>query len=786
MVRDDDDSATLAEGVRSVTLVVAVDGWDQGQPAGVDAVLQAWRLRAFGQPDTGLPASATHMVVWTTRADALLTRVVRRLTAHAAARDVACAVCVMLPWTTEPLCAGLVAACSGIRQLSLSWVQPAELPALDHLAATLRTLEICCYGRLASLSSIGCLGMLTTLCISECALERLPEQLGQLTALKTLVLKNLSLLKALPSTLGCLRQLTTLNTPACFKLVALPASIWQLTALTTLDMTNCIALEAWPEPAAPWPALTKLALGRCTNLAALPSCVGELTMLSHLDLSGCERLTRLPGSIGQLSALRTLNLAACSALAALPPLPAALQRLDLAHCTRMSLVDLSQAASLTHLTLGRLHSWALLLANLGCLPALTYLSIFGCSWRQLPDPLTQLPALTELHLMFLSDLTCLPPALGNLAALERLLLNRCPELSALPDSIGQLGRLRTLEVVYCDSLEWLPDSLAQLTALTTLDLTSCPRLRALPEGLGALSDLSALVLYDCQRLTHVPPSCSQLANLATLVLTRCYSLRHLPVFQAPLHDRLHLDYCQALTSIPETIFAPTLSSLRLANCSRLSCLPPTLGRLTTVIALGLSECVSLTTLPSSISGMASLEHLDLYMCQALTCLPDSLCHLPELVTLNLELCRLTRLPAALARLTKLTTLSLRSCLQLSSLPQQLPASLCVLELHGCTSLTALPESLPELLSLKTFRLNDCSELCSPLELPQAVAWGSALTACNEAVGQYRQRLLVLLLHGRRVRRYRLPAELWDQVANVLWQSQPRRWFAFFKNKEVHQ
>mgnify|MGYP001222472072 CR=1 FL=1 len=289
-----------------------------------------------------------------------------------------------------------------------------------------------------------------------------------------------------------------------------------------------------------------------------------------------------------------------------------------------------------------------------------------------------------------------------------------------------------------------PESLATLT----LCLAGVPRL---PEMLGPLAHLRTLDLSGCAELTCLPATLGQLTGLTTLELRRCASL----------------------TRLPESIGQlPVLTTLDLRFCHGLVCLPGSMGQWTTLARLDLDGCAGLTRLPESIGQLTSLTMLILRDCRGLAWLPESVGQLTALTTLSCGFCKaLTCLPESIGRLTGLTVLILRSCEALTALPESVGrlVALEVLDLWGCEPLTCLPESLGQLTHLTLLDTAFCHAL------PKAHHWWArGVQAANKTLPWLQQRLLVLVMIGRRRDAHRLPPEIWGLVHVALWQSQPER------------
>ena len=99
-----------------------------------------------------------------------------------------------------------------------------------------------------------------------------------------------------------------------------------------------------------------------------------------------------------------------------------------------------------------------------------------------------------LDLTWSMDLTELPEQITSLKTLQEIHLGNCENLTKLPDSIGNLTDLRTLDLTECMGLETLPSGLGKLKKLQTLDLDTSfdPENVSLDKVVAALGNLSSL------------------------------------------------------------------------------------------------------------------------------------------------------------------------------------------------------------------------------------------------------------------------------------------------------
>jgi Leucine-rich repeat (LRR) protein len=152
-------------------------------------------------------------------------------------------------------------------------------------------------------AEIGQLSNLEVLSLKNNELTTLPAEIGQLVQLKSLFLEN-NPLTSLPAEIGQLSQLQWLFL-ADSQLTTLPAEIGQLSQLQFFFLHNN-RLITLPAEIGQLLQLQGLSLEN-NQLTTLPAEIGQLSQLQRLGLSNNE-LTTLPAEIGQLSQLQNLDL----------------------------------------------------------------------------------------------------------------------------------------------------------------------------------------------------------------------------------------------------------------------------------------------------------------------------------------------------------------------------------------------------------------------------------------------------------------------------------------------
>ncbi|KAL8114783.1 hypothetical protein AgCh_021588 [Apium graveolens] len=150
------------------------------------------------------------------------------------------------------------------------------------------------------------LNNLSCLDLRKCyGLKRLPEQLGDMKALKKIDASSTSIEK-LPDSVTHLMELVELNLEDCKKLSELPEQFGELKGLKKLYVGNT-AIEQLPDSFGGLINLVQLNLKNCENLRNLPNSIWKLKLLKELHLSYCSNLEQLPEQLGKMQCLEMLD-----------------------------------------------------------------------------------------------------------------------------------------------------------------------------------------------------------------------------------------------------------------------------------------------------------------------------------------------------------------------------------------------------------------------------------------------------------------------------------------------
>jgi Leucine-rich repeat (LRR) protein len=517
-------------------------------------------------------------------------------------------------------------------------------PAESQIPSQLRELQI-----VAPLSnipkSIGKLQHLERIVV-DCPLhnkfEELPEEIGHLRLLKTLVLKGCSKMKSLPNSIGNLTQLEHIDLSYCMDLERLPNSFKNLIRLRYLDLSCCFDLTISNETLGKIGTLKYIDLSYCNKIEVLPSQVAHQRSLEKLNLK-LLNLKELPSDIGELRALEELELES-PLLETLPP----------------SIGDLR---SLKYLVLRRCPKLKCLADSIGLLNQLTKLTVQDCSLLELPFKTVDGESETLRESKRRRRCSNLDSSIDKcMLRLQHLELYNTQKLDEVSFGEGVCPHLQHLLIKSCNDLAevgTLPN------ALITLELTWCSKLRKI-EGLCGLANLQKLDIKGCIEV-EVLPGFETLVSLEVLEITNCVKLKSIRgLEQLSKLRKLEVSSCSELEDLPSVENLRSLQNLDVSDCVKLRSIQG-LAQLTKLRTLKVRNCSELEEL-AGIENLRSLEMLEAFNCVKLKSI------------LGLE------------QLTALRKLEVSNCFELEDMPGvENLRSLKKLDVFGCVKLKRVQE-----------------------------------------------------------------------------------------------
>lgn len=275
---------------------------------------------------------------------------------------------------------------------------------------------------------------------------RIPPQLGDLRALRSLNLLDNALSGQLPDELSSLERLESL-------------------LLSSNDLTGTI-----PTWLADMPSLRLLALSFNELGGPIPKELSRLPVIEGLYLTGNELVGEIPPELGSLSTLSFLYLGNNDLEGGIPP-------------------ELGNLTNITRLILRSNQLTGPIPPELGRLTNLQRLELYYNGFTgEIPPELGSLQNLTILGLLANRFTGEIPPELGKLTSLTHLYLGRNQLTGSIPPELGNLNSLELLDLLSNQIEGPLPPELGRLAALEHLILSRNRNLEGeLPRELTALA-----------------------------------------------------------------------------------------------------------------------------------------------------------------------------------------------------------------------------------------------------------------------------------------------------------
>ncbi|KAI5343799.1 hypothetical protein L3X38_011675 [Prunus dulcis] len=301
--------------------------------------------------------------------------------------------------------------------------------------------------------------------------SQIPDFIGSLTNLRSLIFSSCNLAGQIPSSFGNLTQLQYIN--LSYNQLRTENLNW-LPALSSLTYLDLAFIDF--------------------NGSQIPDFIGSLTNLRNLDLHSCNLVGQIPSSFGNLTQLQYLDLTNNSLSGFIP------------NCigNMSSLVDLD--LSNNYLT-GFIPDF---IGNMSSLVDLdlsnNYLTGF------IPDFIGNMSSLVNLDLSnnnltsFIHDFT------GNMSSLVSLDLSNNNLTGFIPDFTGNMSSLVHLDLSNNNLTGFIPDFTGNMSSLLDMDLSDNQIEGANPNSFARLCNLQTLELqrnHLSGQLSQLLPRCAQ-------------------------------------------------------------------------------------------------------------------------------------------------------------------------------------------------------------------------------------------------------------------------------------
>ncbi|GLT30469.1 hypothetical protein SLA2020_052680 [Shorea laevis] len=509
-----------------------------------------------------------------------------------------------------------------LRVLSFCHYKISKLPdSLENLKH-IRYIDFSCTSIECIPESVGSLLFLQTLLLRSCKeLSKLPMTIGNLTDLHHLDITDTPSLKEMPSEIGNLKNLVTLSKFIVGKASGMMTRLSNLKnlsqlrgRLSILDLQNVLDVqEAREANLDKIHGLEKLVLEWIALDNNRDESVLEMQVLSLLKPHSNLKSLKIscyggenfppwvcdPSFFFNLSSMELRNCKRCTLLPSLGLLPA-LKELIIEGMGSIEAIGFEfygqhgsfpSLAELVFKNMPNWKEWTSPARSVGEFPCLHRLVIENC-----PKLLGQLPSnLSSLKELDVSSCNGkLLKSIGDVPSLTYLRIEQISELTCLPMSMS-LPSLKELFIRDCNGVLW--KSMVDLISLTNLRIKQISELTCLPKSFTrSLTSLETLDIVDCNDLTCLWEEGTEIEQSLLP-----FNLKH-----------LRLEKCRALESLPDAMMMRTDRSSS-SNTSML------MSRLE---SLEICDCDSLKSFPRGKLPI-SLKYLTIDRCKGLESLPDA-------------------------------------------------------------------------------------------------------------------------------------------------------------------
>jgi len=375
---------------------------------------------------------------------------------------------------------------------------------------------------------------------------------GKVTRLDLSSKENLS--GSVPAELGDLTELTVLNLRDNDLSGPIPAELGNLTKLTTLDLWENNLVGSIPTEIENLTNLNTLDLSHNNLIGSIPTELEKLINLIYLDLSINDLTGSIPPELAKLTNLRILWLGNNPLTGSIPP-----EFGNLANMEQLSFANSNLTGSVP--------------AELGNLSRMQVLYVSNNALTgSIPIELGNLNTLSSLTLNGNNLTGPIPAELGKATSLERLYLSQNNLTGPIPAELGNLARLKRLRL-YGNSLTGcIPKNVNRLGA--GMGSEYIPN----PQRGGSLP--------TCEHETCIA-STPAVGGDARLV-EACTTLFKVKDALDPSGSQLNWSYDRLMTEWSGVeISGSKVVSLNLASSNLSGSIPPELGKLTNLTSLNL-------------------------------------------------------------------------------------------------------------------------------------------------------------------------------------------------------
>ncbi|KAG6642321.1 hypothetical protein CIPAW_09G134400 [Carya illinoinensis] len=519
---------------------------------------------------------------------------------------------------------------------------------------------------------------ITALNLSYMALEgTIPPQMGNLSFLVRLNIRNNSFRSSVPKELAYLRRLKSLDFGFNDFSGEFPSWLGLLSKLQYLALHGNTFTGTIPPSLSNISSLQRLSCSLNQLSGSIPSSIFNISTLQEIYLGGNKLSGPMPSIFFDLPSLQILDLAANYELSGALPM----DMFDhLPNLNSLSIIrnqfsgelpsTLFRCTQLKVLSLSFNNFSGRVPQEIRNLTMLVYLDLDNNKFEgRVPPELGNLTMLAQLYLGFNDFKGALPREIGNLQNLEVFTITNSSIAGSIPFGIFNIStiqyiamefnnlsghlppnfglflpNLREISLANNELTGTIPSSISNASQLTHLDLSSNSFSGLIPKTLGNLRFLQLLHLGNNNMTLESPDLFSSLSN--------CIYLTELNLFKNPLDIIL-----------PNSVgnLSRSLQNLYLSNCSIKGGIPIETGNLSSLFVLSLAYNKLEEPIPNTVGRLRMLQGLYLEGNRLKGPIPSDLCHLTNLVDIGFGGNELSgHIPACINNLTSLRNLYLGS------------------------------------------------------------------------------------------------------------------------------
>ncbi|XP_016457535.2 uncharacterized protein LOC107781357 isoform X2 [Nicotiana tabacum] len=435
----------------------------------------------------------------------------------------------------------------------------------------------------------------------------LPEEFAHLRRLKMIHVMNNNFTGAIPSFFGLLPNIHSLYLSFNQFSGNIPPSLFNITKLRDLRLRGNLLGGEIPQEISRLCCLTSIDLQDNKLIGSIPPTMFNQSSLKQIGLTKNNLYGKLPGNIcDNLPNLEELKLSSNRLGGLIPP--------NLQNCSKLQILSLS----LNDFT-------GTIPAEIGNLTMLTTL-LLGDTYVKGEIPM-ELGYLQELQIfgLYQNRLSgSIPASIFNISTLQILTFVDCQLSGSLPSNVGQgTPNLKEIYLGMNNLSGVFPSSILNASRLTALDLSYNIFSGSIPDSLGNIKFLELLQLGH--NLFINPNPSSELTFLTSL--TRCRNLGELVIGQNPLDGILPA----SVGFIPKSIGGMQKLQRFLIQSNMISgTIPDEICYLQNIGDLSLRQNKMSGPLPSCFGNLTALRNLYLASNRLNSNLPESLWSLQDL------------------------------------------------------------------------------------------------------------------------------------------------------------